>query len=269
MRKYYLIISAWIICFCYIQAQSRMKFIVNHEGKLFAIPTYTDFKIEVPKIEYKSYTSVSEQNRRMLEKFTSSFKEYTSDIDVEYVFMDDYFIPEADRPMNMNALSAAYRPLFNPYTQMLRNINQMALDYDETFTKSIGRNSAFIVNGVQETWPGLGGTNIVNMGFSQSVGKVSLTAGSFAGRYYTPYTNQPQHWGGINIMAHYEANDWLSLNAWGSQSFYGPNKAAPFLQMNPLLNRTNVGGSMNFKVSDDFRFGIGVNFQHNHMSNGF
>ena len=167
----------------------------------------------------------------------------------------------------MNVLSEAYRPFFNPYTPMLWRINPMALDYDEWYIKPVAFNTAVLVNGRQETWPALGGVNIASMAVSHRAGSFTVTTGGFAGRYYTPYTPHPSYWGGVNATARYELTDWMAMRAWGSYAFYGDNKADPFMVANPWMNRTNVGGSMEFKVSDDFGFGIGVNYQHNHFNN--
>ncbi len=251
----------------FTHAQSTLKFIVDKEGKLFAIPSETTYEIKVPEATYKSYTSVSEQNRRLQEKYTEAYREFTSFSRVEFIFADYSYLHDVDRPANMNVLSDAYRPFFNPYTPMLWQINPMALDYDEWLVKPIGPNTAFLVNGVQETWPALGGINIASMAVSHRAGSFTVTTGGFAGRYYTPYTPNPSYWGGVNISAKYEINDWMAMRAWGSYAFFGENKADPFMVANPWMNRTNVGGSMEFKVSDDFGFGIGVNYQHNHFNN--
>lgn len=251
----------------FTHAQSTLKFIVDKEGKLFAFPSETTYEIKVPEATYKSYTSVSEQNRRLQEKYAEAYREFTSFSRVEFIFADYSYLHDVDRPANMNVLSDAYRPFFNPYTPMLWQINPMALDYDEWLVKPIGPNTAFLVNGVQETWPALGGINIASMAVSHRAGSFTVTTGGFAGRYYTPYTPNPSYWGGVNISAKYEINDWMAMRAWGSYAFFGDNKADPFMVANPWMNRTNVGGSMEFKVSDDFGFGIGVNYQHNHFNN--
>lgn len=267
MKKCCLIIGLCLSSLCSIHAQSTLKFIVDKEGKLFAIPSETNYEIKIPEATYKSYTSVSEQNRRLQEKYAEAYRQYTSFNRVEYIFTDYSYLQEADRPANMNVLSEAYRPFFNPYTPMLWRINPMALDYDEWYIKPVAFNTAVLVNGRQETWPALGGINIASMAVSHRAGSFTVTTGGFAGRYYTPYTPHPSYWGGVNATARYELTDWMAMRAWGSYAFYGDNKADPFMVANPWMNRTNVGGSMEFKVSDDFGFGIGVNYQHNHFNN--
>ena len=156
MKKCCLIIGICLSSLCSIHAQSRLKFIVDKEGKLFAIPSETNYEIKVPEATYKSYTSVSEQNRRLQEKYAEAYRKYTSFNRVEYIFTDYSYLQEADRPANMNVLSEAYRPFFNPYTPMLWRINPMALDYDEWYIKPVAFNTAVLVNGRQETWPALG-----------------------------------------------------------------------------------------------------------------
>ena len=72
----------------FTHAQSTLKFIVDKEGKLFAIPSETTYEIKVPEATYKSYTSVSEQNRRLQEKYAEAYREFTSFSRVEFIFAD-------------------------------------------------------------------------------------------------------------------------------------------------------------------------------------
>ena len=74
MKKCCLIIGLCLSSLCSIHAQSTLKFIVDKEGKLFAIPSETNYEIKVPEATYKSYTSVSEQNRRLQEKYAEAYR---------------------------------------------------------------------------------------------------------------------------------------------------------------------------------------------------
>ena len=98
---------------CRVDAQNRLKFIMDKEGKLFAIPVETNYEIRIPEVSYKSYTPVSEQNRQALERYQDIYQKFSEGTMDDIAF---FSFPagnqEADRPMNMNTLSEAYRPFF-------------------------------------------------------------------------------------------------------------------------------------------------------------
>ena len=261
MHRLGVLIGLLLACACYLNAQNRLRFVVDKEGKLYAIPTETSYEIKIPEVTYKSYIPITELSRQLSERYTDIYRKYA---EVSESGPEFYFLPanEADRPMNMNTLSAAYRPFFNPYTPMLRRMNPMALDYDEYYFHPIADNSLLMVNGGQETWPGAGGMNEVNLSITHRIGALSITGVAFAGRFYTPFTPNAALYGGFHAMAHYQVTDWMALKAWGSYAYYGKNKADPFLVMNPALNSVNVGGALEFKIGDNAGFGFGVNFQH-------
>ena len=60
--------------------------------------------------------------------------------------------------MDMQVLSAAYRPFFNPFTPMLRRVSPMALDFQEASFTPISETTGLLTVGEQFTWPGVGGT---------------------------------------------------------------------------------------------------------------
>ena len=134
MKKWGWMIGIMVWSLFRVEAQNRLKFIMDKEGKLFAIPVETNYEIRIPEVSYKSYTPVSEQNRQMLERYQDIYQKFSEDTANDIAF---FSFPvgerEADRPMNMNTLSEAYRPFFNPYTPMLRSMNPMALDYNEYY----------------------------------------------------------------------------------------------------------------------------------------
>lgn len=263
MKKVVLFVILLFCSFYTLFAQGRLRFIIDKEGKLYAIPTEATYDIRIPEITYKSYIPITERYRRLAERYADVYQKYTGIAEQSTAFG---FLPapEADRPANMNTLSAAYRPFFNPYTSMFRSMNPMALDYDEYSFHPIDDDMLFIVNGLQETWPGAGGVNEVNLSFHKQMGASTLSAGAFGGRFYTPFTPNPAFFGGFNVTARYQATDWLAFRAWGAYTFYqtdwrGPD---PFMVINPALNSTSVGGAVEFKIGDHAGFGIGVNYYH-------
>lgn len=274
MRKLIFFIGLLAWSFCHSSTQSRLKFIVDKEGKLYAVPTKITYAMHVPENTYKSYIPVTERYRRLSERYTDIYRKYTDMAKQSIAFS---FLPpsEADRPMNMNTLSAAYRPFFNPYAPMLRRLSPFAFDYDEYATYPLGDNTLFWINGTQFTWPGLGGVNVVEASISQHFGALTLSGSTFGGRFFTPYTPNAALFGGFSLSAHYQITDWMALKAWGSYAFYGKDLffggehnrlvADPFMTLNPALNRTSVGGAMEFKLGDHGGFGIGVNFEYDHF----
>ena len=266
MNRLVLIGIGWLISCFSLKADGLLRFVMDHNGKLYAIPTEKKYEWKIPQEVYKSYIPISEQNRLLGQKYMEFYQRYSEEITNEAHSVALLNLPESDRPANMHTLSEAYRPFFHPYTAMLRRMNPMALDYDELYIHPMSENSLFWANGIQESWPGLGGINVIQTSFTQTFGKVSISAGGFGGRYYTPYTDSPSLWGGLNIMTHYQMNDWMALKAWGSYAFYGKNSADPFMNLNPMLNRTNVGGALEIKVTDNFKLGFGINYQYDQMN---
>lgn len=257
--KAILLISTFMVC-AFAGAQQSQKrslqFIVNKEGKLTAVPEFKEpGEIYIPEASYKTYTPSNVQ----IEKISLVQKNFTS----------PYLPVFAERPMDMNVLSEAYEPFFNIYTPMLRRVSPMALDFDEYAIYPVGVNGAFMVNGRQFSWPAIGGLTTAETAIAWTNERQTISGGIFAGRYYSPYVSSPGFIGGININTRYEVNDWLALRTWGQYSYSNNNGKDPFLQMNPLLNQTNIGGAVEFKVGDNVGFGIGVNFQRNTFNNQF
>lgn len=232
----------------------QLRFVLDQEGKLKAVPVLqTAYDIQIPEISYKLYTP---------ENISLKL------INIEQQTFKPAELPAmSERPMDMNILSEAYRPFFNVYTPMLRRVSPMALDFDEYAAYPVGVNSGLILNGRQFTWPGSGGTTTLEAAFAWTNERLTLTAGAFGGRYYTPYSIAPGFIGGINASARYEVNDWMALRGWGQYAYSDNNGVDPFLQLNPMLNQTNLGGAVEFKLGDEVGFGIGINYQYNHFNN--
>lgn len=255
--KTILLISAFLACSLAGAQNSRkpsLQFIVNEEGKLSAVPAFHEpGEIYIPETSYKTYKPSDVR----MEKLSMEQKSFPS----------EYLPVLMERPMDMNVLSEAYKPFFNIYTPMLRRVSPMALDFDEYAIYPVGVNGAFMVNGRQFSWPAIGGTTTAEAAIAWTNERLTVSGGLFAGRYYSPYVSSPGFIGGININTRYEVNDWLALRGWGQYSYSDKNGKDPFLQMNPLLNQTNLGGAVEFKVGDNAGFGIGVNFQRNNFNN--
>ena len=149
----------------------------------------------------------------------------TRDIDIKLrEFTPD--IPHTslqERPMDMQISSAAYQPFFNVYTPM----------------------------------------TIMNGGISWHSGNWSLYGGGFGGRFFSPFNPSPGITAGANVQVEYQPTDWLKLKGWGQYAYYADEYNNPHMLRNPFFYHTKVGGSMEFKVTDNFWMGAGINYEYN------
>ena len=70
--------------------------------------------------------------------------------------------------------------------------------------------------------------------------------------------------GGVNATVSIEVVDWMTVKGWGQYAFYQKGERMnPHMLLNPYYNHTSVGGAFEFKVKDNFSFGVGVNYEYN------
>lgn len=247
MRRGLFIFMAWI-CVVGIQAQSDFSFILNKEGKIIVLPKNKTYELNIPKASYKTFTPAGTRD------IDIKLREFTPDIPHTSL---------QERPMDMQISSAAYQPFFNVYTPMLREVSPMALDFNETYMKRLNESFDLIANGVQYTWPGVGGMTIMNGGISWHSGNWSLYGGGFGGRFFSPFNPSPGITAGANVQVEYQPTDWLKLKGWGQYAYYAGEYNNPHMLRNPFFYHTQVGGSMEFKVTDNFWMGAGINYEYN------
>ncbi len=229
-------------------AQLPFRVFTDQEGKAHIFPRFKSMDFTMPGI---SYTNLYYTQKTPDLEMTWPENSYTKPLAF------------ADRPMDMQILSGAYRPFFNAYTPMLIRTNPFAFDFFEAYQYKINNHTAFTVTGLQSTWPGSGRIHTVSTGIAWNQDRLSLWGGGFAGRYATPFDLSPGVMGGFYAGASYQATEWLKLNAWGEYTIYDKaGKENMFLYSDLFHKKTSVGGSMEFKVSDSFGFGIGM--QHNY-----
>ncbi|MDH6305768.1 hypothetical protein M2459_002476 [Parabacteroides sp. PF5-5] len=234
--------------FTTVLAQSDFSLTVNKEGKIVVIPKMRDYELKVPELSYKTYTPSSRF------EIETKLREFMPEIQPGF----------DERPMDMQVLSAAYRPFFNIYAPMLRRISPMAFDFSETVVVPTNENLAFFTTGSQYSWPGLGGLTTINPGMAWSLDKWTVTGGGFAGRFFTPFNPSPGYLGGVNMQVRYDINERLALRTWGQYAFYNDSeKNNPHMLMNPYFNHTNVGGAVEFMINENFGIGAGVNYEFN------
>ncbi|MCC8154502.1 MAG: hypothetical protein LIP01_09975 [Tannerellaceae bacterium] len=245
-----------LLCTFYLPclfAQSWFKMILNEEGKLYIFPRYNRLAFEMPELSFKdSYTPAS----------TIKLDMQLPDYDPEISFQ------KAERPMNMQTLSDAYEPFFNVYAPLYRRIYPTAFDFYEAAGYNLNDNFSFIVAGSKHTFPGSGGIQTVTASTVWSQDNWELWGGGFAGTYYTPYQITPDWMAGVTGGVNFQATEWLKLKTWGQYTFYdekGRNNM--FLFLDDHHRQTAIGGAMEFKVNENFGFGIGIQHNFNPMRN--
>ena len=99
--------------------------------------------------------------------------------------------------------------------------------------KRLNESFDLIANGVQYTWPGVGGMTIMNGGISWHSGNWSLYGGGFGGRFFSPFNPSPGITAGANVQVEYQPTDWLKLKGWGQYAYYADEYNNPHMLSNP------------------------------------
>lgn len=255
MRGCFLIL-VWVVSALALHAQSDLTYTISQEGKVVAFPRLKSYELKMPAFRYESYTPSS------VKKIEAKLEEFKSDY---------YPIPD-ELPMNMQVLSAAYRPFFNVYAPMLQRVSPMAFDFREVSVVPIDDNFTFLTVGSQYTWPGAGGITTINPMLNWNQDRLTITGGVFAGRYFTAFNHTPALLGGANLQVHYELTPWMAVKAWGQYAYHrGFNEGEsgmkerynPHMLLNPYNPHTSVGGAFEFMVNENVGFGVGVNYEFN------
>ena len=247
MRTIVCILIVWI-CAVNTHAQSGFSWFLDNEGKIIALPkSQKKIEMNIPKTTYQSFSPFS-------------FARTKSELSL---LSPNAPLPSlTERPMDMHISSGAYQPFFNVYTPMLQKANPMSLDFCELFIKQINDRFDVIATGIQFTWGGIGGTTYMNSAISWHNDRWRLYAGGFGSRTYNLFNPHPDVTIGVNIQMDYQANDWLTLKTWGQYAHYDEGKGNPHFMANPYFSQSVVGGAFNIKVSDNFSFGVGFNYDY-------
>lgn len=247
--KWGYILIIWGLFALSANAQSEWTMRLNKEGKITFMPKKKSYRLEIPEFRYDAarfeQASSPEQEARLRE-----------------------FIPQLqprfeDRPMDRQILSTAYRPFFEPYLPMLRRVSPMALDFNETVVAPVDQNFSLFVNGQQNTWPGAGGNTFLTGGIAWNEGRWSVATSAFGGRFFTPFNPSPGFMGGVTMDLRYEVTDWMAMRLWGQYANYKDNSHNSFVLLNPSYQHTGVGGALEFKITEKFGVGMGVNYEYN------
>lgn len=236
-------------------AQSGFNLVLDNEGKIIAIPKPRISNLTVPEFNFETYTPSS-----------------TIRLDSKLLdFSPDYEITSfSERPMDMQILSEAYRPFYNPFTPMLRKINPMAFDFNEISITPLNENWFFALNGRQYSWPGAGGLTTISPAMIWNKNKWTITGSGFAGHFHTPFNLSPEYTLGANLQVRYDLHERIALRAWGQYAHYFEDESKnPHLLMNPFFYHTRVGGAMEFMINENFGVGMGVNYDYNPRNRKF
>lgn len=243
-----------ILFFCsalsLLQAQNGFTYTMNKEGRIVAIPRQIELNLNIPSFNYKSYTP---QTGTAIEYQLKEIKDQTESL------------PSImDSPMNMQILSAAYRPFFNPYALMLHRVNPSAFDFKEIEILPLSESLYFSVAGQKQHWIGLGGITSLQPALTWKWNKLTITGGSLVSSYATPFNLSPEYMGGLRTHISYELNDRFGIDTWGQYAVYNENeKKNPHVLMNPFYDHTNVGGAIRMKVTENFGIGAGMQYEFN------
>ena len=221
------------------------------QDDLFLLPRKINYELIFPKRDYSEFIPTSD-------------KTYQPTLNLPKPVLD--LTPKTDLPANRQILSEAYSPLFDPFTPMHMRMSPMALDFDEYKVYPMGQGVSFVLHGTQQTFPGAGGHTFIQPSLRWKNEKFEVSGGAFAGRFQTPLYPHSDMMGGVNVQMGYQITDWMNIRTWGQYAAYDKqNTMNPFVIMNPMMNHTQVGGAMEFKITDDFGIGVGVNYEFNPM----
>lgn len=249
-RGFFLILS--FLCIFAGYGQSGFEMHMDKEGKIFILPKKKDYRLDIPKISYETYTPHS-----------------TFDLDKQLREIDANYVPTHidERPMDMQVLSDAYKPFYNVFAPMIRRVSPTAFDFDETSITRLSENWFFVINGRQHTWPGMGGLATINPAMVWNKGRLTLSGGGFAGTFYTPFNQSSEYLVGANVHVRYDATDWLALRSWGQFVYFDKDERYnPHMILNPAFNHTGIGAAAEVKFNENFGVGVGVNYEYNHWN---
>ena len=247
MKKGVYIFCLFLYSVLYGYSQNSFTVAFSKEGKLIVLPKMQTFHLTIPELSYKSYTPASTS------VIEAKLKEYKQ----EQTYKSD------ERPIDMQILSPAYRPLFSP-SSVLMNMTPMMLDFKVTEFAPLNDNLVILTVGSKETFPGLGGITFLQSSLAWQSGRWALSGGAFAAKYYSPANWGPLQTVGFQGTADYLVADWLKLKTWGRYVNYNDNQSQnAHMVMNPFYPHTATGGAFEIRFNDKFGVGMGMQYEFN------
>jgi len=162
---------------------------------------------------------------------------------------------EFNHTSNFKISESNYLPLLSLYQQD-RFTGKFLLDMNMTNHFVINDLTGITTTHVQSNFIGLGGLNLVQGQYDFSLGEFGvLSAGIYAAKFniYNDFLND----GGVTGAFKIKLSDRLNINLFGQYSITGSKIAiSPFIS--PLYPHSDFGGSMEFKVNDNWGLIMGA-----------
>jgi len=108
-------------------------------------------------------------------------------------------------------------------------------------------------SGSHTTYPGLGNMSTASIAFTMPIDRLTVTAGVTGSKYHFDRAAWNDY--GVFGNASLRLNDRLSLNAFGQ---YYVNQQFHSIAAMPLLGSSSYGGTLGWKVSDNFSLNVGA-----------
>lgn len=150
--------------------------------------------------------------------------------------------------------------LFLYPASMLKH-NPLMWNYNLNDTTKLPSRFFYIPFNQQVTYFGLGSYN--NIGASllwTPSNKLSLDVKAFISKQFGYVSPSRQILYGTGLMLNYAITDKLLFHAWGQ--YVTPNNNDPFLNMNNLFPKTNVGADLQYQTTQKTEVGVGIEYQY-------
>ncbi|MDR0537308.1 MAG: hypothetical protein LBH04_04575 [Tannerellaceae bacterium] len=228
-------------------AQQDFTVFFDRSGKAIAIPKANKYDFNIPEYSLGKYAKL----------------ESSSVIDSGAG--DDALNPVATLPVNVQILSSAYRPYFNPFMPLMKKSLPTAFDFREISVMQLNEKIALVTVGERETWPFLAGQTSFDAMLAWQHERLSIAGGAFISKFYTPFNLSPALSGGVNLDLKYELGNRVALRGWGKYTLYeGNERMNPYLYSLPIYNYSGVGAAVEYMFSESFGMGGGVEYQFNY-----
>ncbi|MDD2437915.1 MAG: hypothetical protein PHG27_06085 [Massilibacteroides sp.] len=173
-------------------------------------------------------------------------------------------------PETTTSFPASSTELFNPnpflssYSSLFR-FNPVLWNYNLSDTTKWATRLLFIPFNRQTTLLGLGEYN--NIGVSllwNSANKLSFETSTYLSKQFGYVFPSRQILYGMDLMLNYAITDKLIFRSWGR--YITPSFSDPFLNMNNLSPKTNIGADLQYKTTRKTEIGVGIEYQYDNKT---
>jgi hypothetical protein len=232
-----------------INAQREFKLVFTEKGKAIAIPDPRKPSYIIPEYSFGKITPPSTDLDYTVTTASTDYNELLS-----------------TQPFNVQVLSAAYRPYFNPFTPLLTKASPTALDFTEYSFLPLNEKLGLFTTGQKVTYPFLAGKTTLSSMLVWQHERLNIMGGGFVGTFYTAFNNSPVLMGGLKLDLHYELSEKFALRGWGSYTVYqGQERKNPLIYTLPVFNYTGFGSALEFMFNENFGVGGGIEYEFNYL----